>query len=256
MIKKRPRKPSNNIELSNIPLKLEDHLNELKNRFLSILLVFIASSLAGFIFREYLLKILIRPMDGPLYYTTPAGGFNFMLSLSICFGVLVTIPFAAYHLALFIRPAQPVNKKIPILLIITASFLLMWLGIFFAYYFSIPAALTFLKSFGPGNINSIITAESYLLFVSMFVLGFGVLFQLPLVMFLINLLVKMHVKSLFRAQKWVVLAAFVLAAIITPTPDIINQVMMAIPIVILYQISVLTVYITNRRVDSHSHPII
>jgi len=214
---------------------------------LYVALVFLISSVIGFIFRERLFEILVHPLNGPLFYTTPAGGFNFVITLSIRFGLLVAIPFAIYHLALFIAPAQPQGMKFPVTPIVGVSFLLLCLGILFAYYISIPTALAFLKRFGPGNISSIITAESYLLFISVFILGFGLLFQLPLVMFLINKIVHLRVKNLLRAQKWVVLAAFVLAAILTPTPDIANQVMMAIPMIVLYQISVLTIYLANRR---------
>lgn len=249
MTKKRQRPQTNNkVELARTPLRLGDHINELRSRLLFIGAVFLFSSIVGFLIREYLFQILVGPLKGPLYYTSPAGGFNFVVSLSIRFGLLVTIPFFMHQLTLFIRPAFSNNTSLPVMPIVLTSFALMLIGMAFAYLVSIPTALTFLTKFGPNNINSLITAESYLSFISIFILGFGFLFQLPLLMFLINKVVKINIKALLRAQKWVAFSAFVIAAVITPTPDIANQIMMAIPIIILYQISVLTIFFASRRI--------
>jgi sec-independent protein translocase protein TatC len=78
-------------------------------------------------------------------------------------------------------------------------------------------------------------------------IGFGMLFQLPLVLIFINKIHKLEVRSLMDFERWVILISFILAAILTPTPDVVNQLVMAVPIILLYQISVLVIWFINRR---------
>jgi sec-independent protein translocase protein TatC len=135
----------------------------------------------------------------------------------------------------------------PVIKYVLTSFLLVLAGSSFAYFIALPASLYFLKQLSPTHLVSLITTEAYTSFIARYLIGFALLFQLPLVMLLINSFYKLSIKKLLSIEKWVILAAFTFAAILTPTPDIINQLIMAIPIIVLYQISLFVVFVTNKR---------
>jgi sec-independent protein translocase protein TatC len=122
----------------------------------------------------------------------------------------------------------------------------MILGMLFAYFVSLPAALKFLGGFSSGEIKSLISTNEYFSFVTGYLIGFGLLFQLPLIMVFINKIVRLDFKKLMKLERWVILVAFIIAAILTPTPDFVNQTIMAVPIILLYQISALMIWFINR----------
>jgi sec-independent protein translocase protein TatC len=120
-------------------------------------------------------------------------------------------------------------------------------GVVFAYFVSLPAALYFLSSFGSEEMASLISTTEYFSFVSRYMLGFGLLFQLPLIMILVNSVYQLKIRTLFKYQKWVILVSFILAAILTPTPDVFNQLIMALPIILLYQVSLGVIWLTHNH---------
>jgi len=117
----------------------------------------------------------------------------------------------------------------------------------FGYFIAVPAALHFLTEFAGNYIQANLTADSYLNFVVAYVVGLGVLFQLPMLLIFWNWISPLGPKKLLASEKFVVLLAFVAAAIMTPTPDPTNQAMVALPIVLIYQIGAAAVLLTNRK---------
>ncbi len=95
--------------------------------------------------------------------------------------------------------------------------------------------------------HALISANEYFSFVTRYLLGFGLLFQLPLVLLVINSVQQVPTKTLLRLEKWVLLLSFIVAAILTPTPDVFNQLLMAVPLIILYQLSVVLVSYPNTQ---------
>lgn len=227
-----------------------DHFTELRSRIFIVFLIFILGSAAGYFFHQDILDFLIKPLGQPIFYTSPSGGFEFVFQISLFFGLLVSIPVFVYQTIRFIEPILP--KKYPnmIVVVLLSSIVLMSLGIAFAYMVSLPAALYFLNKFTTDQIQSLISTKEYFTFVTRYLIGFGLIFQLPLVMLAVNAIKPISIKTLLGFERWVILISFVVAAIITPTPDIFNQLVMAIPIVLLYQISVLMVWWINRNKSS------
>ena len=131
----------------------------------------------------------------------------------------------------------------------------MILGMAFAYFISLPASLHFLSTFNSGQVKSLISTDEYFSFVTHYLLGFAILFQLPLVMIFINQIAPLKFSRLWSFERWVILISFILAAIITPTPDWVNQTIMAIPLIILYQISAIIVVLINKRRVVKANPI-
>ena len=223
---------------------VSEHIRELRWRLLLCCLVLVAASVVGYILHERLFRILSRPLGAPLYYTSPTGGFYALIKISILFGVLITIPVFIYQIGKFLSPAF--RRRFRAFRVILTTAFLAILGVLFAYYIALPAALHFLANID-SSLQSLITINEYLNFVFSYVVGFALLFQLPLIMLFINRIKPQKPGQLMRIQRYVVLFSFVLAAIFTPTPDPINQLLMALPIILLYQLSVVLIWIANRK---------
>lgn len=224
-----------------------DHLTELRRRLFVWALAVILGGVIGYYLNDTLLRLLVKPLGQPLYYTSPAGGFSLTIQLSLFFGVLLSAPVLVCQVLQFARPALPAGARISTLRYILGSCLLLVAGVAFAYLLTLPAALHFLGGFGSSDVQSLISTREYFSFVLVYLVGFGLLFQLPLVIFLWHGVSPLNPKQLFQKQGWVVLLSFILAAIITPTPDPVNQALMAFPLILLYNLSLLLIWLTSRR---------
>jgi sec-independent protein translocase protein TatC len=129
-------------------------------------------------------------------------------------------------------------------------------GILFAYFISFPAAIQFLTDFAPASLVAIITAEEYLRFAVFYIGGFALIFQLPLLITFIDSNRPLNPQSMIKYQRHLIVGSFILAAILTPTPDPVNQLMMAIPPIVLYYISVVIVYLRRYQRQKNAMPII
>jgi sec-independent protein translocase protein TatC len=224
-----------------------DHLIELRKRLFWCAVVVGIGSIIGYYFNQKIISFLARPLNQPLYYTSPAGGFNAVFQISLMFGILLSTPFLVYQLVKFIEPAISKQSRNFVLISSFSSFGLMLLGVMFAYFVSLPAALSFLSKFGSGEIKSLISTKDYFNFILIYIGGFGLLFQLPLVILSANWAHKIKARKLLKYIRYVILISFIAAAIITPTPDPFNQTIMALPIILLYLISVVLVWIVNIK---------
>lgn len=224
-----------------------EHVYELRKRALISVIAITAGGLVGYALNSTLLHIIQKPLGQTLFYTSPTGGFSFIFKLCLVFGCILALPVVIYHLLKFLSPLMRRTTKSFIMFCIVICVTLAAAGISFAYFISLPAALHFLANFGGQEIQSLITADEYFSFALAYLGGFAILFQLPLVLLLINRVTPLRPGPLMRAQRYVLLFSFIAAAVLTPTPDPINQLIMAVPVVVLYQISIILVWIINAR---------
>lgn len=226
-------------------LFIKDHFKELINRFYVWVAFFVIGSALGYQYYEIILNWLIEPLKKPLFYTSPIGGFEAVFGVSVMSGLLLSLPIFIYQLIKYIEPVSNSTslkgKKIFIYLFI--SILLAIIGISISYYLVFPASLNFLNRFGSNQLESLISTKDYFSFVSKYLLGFAVLFQLPLVIYLASLFTPITSKLLWSKFKYVFALSFLVAAILTPTPDLVNQTIMATPIIALYLLTILILYI-------------
>lgn len=225
-----------------------DHLGELRGRLAWVALVFIVASALAYNVREQLVSIVLSPIGNQqLVYLTPAGGFAFIFQVTMYAGMLATAPIAVYHLYKFVSPALPGHMRSRSIRIVFVSTLLMLAGVSFGYFVAIPAALQFLMTFAGNFVTPNLTADSYLSFVVAYVLGLGLLFQLPLLLVFWNWVQPFKPGGLLNTQRFVLVGSFIAAAMITPTPDVLNQCLIAVPIIAIYQFGVIAVYFMNRK---------
>lgn len=225
-----------------------DHIGELRLRITWVVLAFIVASALAYQFRDVLVSIVLAPIGHQkLVYLTPGGGFNFIFQITMYAGAVVTAPVLIYQLYKFVQTALPLRARRYSVRIVAAATLLMIAGVCFGYFVAVPAALHFLTAFAGQYVQANLTADSYLNFVVAYVAGLGVLFQLPLLLIFWNWISPLSGKKLLSSERFIVLFAFIAAAIITPTPDPTNQAMVAVPIIFIYQLGVIAVLVTNRR---------
>lgn len=225
-----------------------DHIKELRRRVLWVALAFVIASSLAYTYHELVTQIVMAPLKGEkLVYLTPGGGFGFIFQITMYAGLVAAGPVLMYQVYRFLRPALPEHaKKNAIKITLLASFL-MAIGVGYGYFVAVPSALTFLSTFAGSEIIPNLTADSYLNFFLAYTGGLALLFQLPLLLVFWHWIKPMKPGGLLKSERYVVLLAFIAAAIITPTPDVVNQAMIAVPLIAIYQLGVISVFIAILR---------
>lgn len=222
--------------------KLVDHIRELQKRLLIAVVALVISGIAVYFVYEPLLNLLRAPLGAPLFYSTPAGSFAFVMKICFMGALVVTIPVIIYNLIMFIRPAF--QKHIPLRSILTVSFLsalLAFAGTAFGYYYIIPGALRFFAGFQVDGLSALISADSYLGFVTNVIITFVIVFQIPLLIAFIDRIKPLSPKKLLAGEKWVVLASLCVSVLVPFAFDLTTSLLIALPIVVLYNISIVIV---------------
>ena len=217
-------------------MSLAEHLTELRSCLVKAGVALVAGTAVSFYYLEQIIEALTAPV-GQLYYLRPAEAFMVYLKIALLAGLILASPIVLYQLYSFVRPALTLREKHYALCTIPIIIVLFLGGMLFSYYFVFPRAVEFFLGFGNGHVNPLISMESYLDFLLMLVVPFGFIFNIPVVFLLLAYLKLLPVNALGRYHKHVILAAFILAAFITPTPDIITQSLLALPMVVLYELS-------------------
>lgn len=224
------------------------HLRELQWRLSFVALFFIAGASLAYTYQSFLIPLLLNPLGGEkLVYLNPAGGFSFIFMISIYAGIALAFPILLQQIYAFLRPILPKAAQRRSFVIILSSLVLLASGIAFGYLVAVPNALNFLYGFADQYVVASLTAESYLNFIIAYTIGIGIVFQLPLLLLLVHTIKPFTPGGLLKSEKWIVLVAFIVAAIITPTPDPINQCIIAGPVIVIYQIGVTVVLINIYR---------
>ncbi|TAK89149.1 preprotein translocase subunit TatC [Patescibacteria group bacterium] len=224
-----------------------DHMYELRSRVLWSVAVVFAGAAIGYLFRNQLISALAQPLNMPLYYTSPSGGFLFVMQVCMLAGGLIALPVFLYNGIRFFEPAFAKSRlsRQKIGVIIAASAVLATAGVLFAYVVVLPASIHFFSMFNVGPVNAWISAKEYLTFATSYLMLMAFLFQLPLILLVANSIRRFPPGSIGKWRKWVVIGSFVVA--VPLTYDIMSQVLMAVPIILLYEISGLMVWSFNRR---------
>lgn len=220
------------------------HLRELQWRLMIVAAFFLIGASLAYTYQAFIVPALMAPLHGEqLFYLNPAGGFTFIFQVSIYAGMALAFPILLQQIYGFLKPVLPEKAQRKSAILIICSFLLLAAGIAFGYFVAVPNALAFLYGFADQYVDAALTADSYLNFVIAYTIGIGIVFQLPLVLLLIHTIKPLTPGGLMKSEKWVVLISFIIAAILTPTPDPVNQALIAGPVIVVYQLGVIAVLI-------------
>lgn len=218
------------------------HLKEVLLRVIAVTAVFLVGSVATYIYRDQVLDLILKPLKGQkLVYLNPAGGFSFIFMVSIYAGLALAAPFFITQLYGFLKPILKKEHQRRSVIIAISSMILLCIGVFFGYVYAIPGALNFLYDFADKYVDASLTADSYLSFIIAYTLGLGLVFQLPIILFFVHWIKPIKPSKLLKSERWVIVLAFVAAALITPTPDPLNQTIIATPIIAVYQFGVIAI---------------
>lgn len=227
-------------------LTLTEHLADLR----SCLLKSIAALVVGTGISVYLLQDIMAVLTSAakeLYYMRPAEAFMIYMKVTLLSGLVLASPFILYELYAFVRPALTKRERRFTLICIPLALVLFIAGLLFSYSFVFPRGLEFFLGFGAGKVNPLISMESYLDFLLMLVVPFGFAFNVPVILTLLAYLGIISSKMLMKFQRHVILAAFIIAGVITPTPDIITQTLLAVPLILLYEVSIVLIRFVLQR---------
>ena len=247
-------------ELDDRQMPLLDHLIELRNRLIYACAAILGGFIICYFFADHIYAFLVQPLADiyqgetgrRMIYTGLTEAFFTYLKVAFWAGAFLTFPIVAAQLWLFIAPGLYRDEKRAFLPFLIATPILFFMGGAIAYYVVFPLAWRFFVSFetpgGPGALPIELEARvgEYLSLVMKLIFAFGLSFQLPVALTLMGRVGLIGSEGLSRNRKFAIVGVFAVAAIITP-PDIISQVTLAIPILILYEISILAVRIVERR---------
>ena len=227
-------------------MTLSQHFSELRRRILWIAVFFLGALVVGWYVAPMLQLFLTQPLlniwtDGELLYTGLADGLMIRFSLASLFALLIVLPVALWHLWAFVAPGLKKNEKKLIWPILILSPILFLMGAAFAFYFLFPIAFKFFIDLNQTDtVPSVLlpVARDYLRFAIGLLKVFGVAFQLPLLLVLLNRIGVLKRQSVLKMRRYAIILIVIVAAILTP-PDIVSQVLLAVPMWLLYEVSIL-----------------
>jgi sec-independent protein translocase protein TatC len=225
-------------------LPLTAHLQELRKR---LVLSFIAVGL-GFALCYAFAETLFNVLSAPLLKIMPSGGSLIFISVAEAFftymkvafigGLILASPFVLYQIWAFVAPGLYRHEKRYVIPFVLAGSFFFAVGIAFGYYLAIPVGFKFLLGYATDLIKPMPSMKEYLSFSIKFLLAFGVVFEFPVVLVFLARIGVVRAETLAKKRKYAILLIFIFAAILTP-PDIVSQVLMALPLIGLYELSIL-----------------
>jgi len=217
-----------------------EHLEDLRKALLNSIIAIVVCAIAGFYFSDQILAFVQRPLDAlglKLIFIGVTEGFNIKLKLAFYGGLVLAFPVIAFQIYRFVAPALYPNERKYVLILVPVMVLLFAGGAIFAYSVILQLAITFLVMIA-GDLEPMLTADKYISFFLRFTLPFGVVFELPVVVYFLTRLRIVTPQWLAQKRKYALLVIFILAAILTPGGDVVSQCLMGIPVFILYELSI------------------
>ena len=240
-------------------MSLTDHLMELRKRLVRCVIILFIGFGACYYYKDFIFDIVTRPLvqvlpkNSYLIYTGLTEAFFVYMKLAFFASLIITCPFIIYQIWKFISPALHSTEKKYVLPFVLFSTLLFISGVLFGYFIALPPAFEFFVSFNNRYLQSMISFSDYISLFVTFLLGFGLSFELPVFMFFLAKLGIVNSQMLSKQRKYAILVIFIVAAILTPSPDALSQILMAIPLMFLYEVSIfITKFAGKKKIDSES----
>lgn len=234
-------------------LTLAQHLSELRRRVLFSLAALLISSAVSFVFFRQLIELLVRPArdlngvsEGQLIFTEVTEMLTISVKVSLVAGFVLAFPVILYQVIMFATPGLTDKERRYLIAFLPGALLTFAAGVAFAYFVLTPPALHFLITFGDDVATPLIRVSNIVNLMLRLLFWMGVAFETPLVMYLLAQLGTATARTFSRFRRYWVVIAFILAAIITPTFDPLNQALVAVPLLVLYEVGILLARLSGR----------
>jgi len=234
-------------------MPLTDHLGELRKRLIRILIV-VGIGLGGcWYFKDLLFQVITRPLyqvlpenSHMIYTSLPEAFFNY---IKICFytSLVLTSPYTLYQIWKFISPGLYKSEKKYVAPFVISSSLLFVGGVLFGYFLALPPAFGFFVEFSSDFLKPMISLKEYLSFAIKLLLAFGLSFELPVLIFFMAKIGIVTSEMLSKNRRYAILIIFITAAILTPSPDAFTQIIMAVPLMGLYEIGIFVAKFAEKK---------
>lgn len=225
-----------------------DHIEELRWRLIKAILSVAVMAIVAFIFADELYKFITYPLgDTKLYFTEVTGSFYAYMKLALYTGIIAAAPIVFYQLWKFIGPGLYATEKKVIIPLVFWSTILFLIGASFCFFFVLPFAIKFLTGYGADIMTPIITVSSYISFAGMMILAFGFAFELPVVGYFLGKIGIVSSRGLSKIRPYAIVAILIIAAILTPTPDVFTQLLLAVPLMLLFELTIYLVKFTGKK---------
>ena len=224
-----------------------DHLEDLRGVLIHSIIAAVLGSVVCWFWSAELLDLLVRPLrETGVYFTAPNEAFLIRLKLSGAAGLFLVLPFILWKIYGFVLPGLYSRERHVVTPLLVATTLLFYLGAGFSFFVVSPAVVRFLLSFGTAVMEPLIGIGQYFAFVSRLSFAFGLVFELPVLVFFLSVIGVVDPRTLLRTWRYALLVIATFSAVLTP-PDIFSQLAMAVPVSLLYIISVLVALVVTRR---------
>jgi sec-independent protein translocase protein TatC len=235
-------------------LPLTSHLEELKKRLIRVLIAVGIGFGVCYMFKEWSFKVITRPLvdampaQSSMIFTGLPEAFFIHMKIAFFASILLTAPYTLFEIWRFISPGLYKKEKRMVIPFVFFSTILFSGGILFGYFVALPPAFRFFVSFSTDFLKPMISFREYLSLTLKFLLAFGLSFEMPVFMFFLARIGVVNSKMLARQRRYAILIIFIASAILTPSPDAISQILMAVPLMILYEVSiVLTKFAIQKK---------
>jgi len=233
-----------------------EHLEELRKRLIRCVASVLILSIVGYVFADQMIEFLIKPV-GEVYFMAPTEAFGVRIKISLFAGLLVSIPVILYQLWKFVVPGLYEHEIKMVIPVVFFGTLFFFGGSAFCFLVVLPVGVKFLVGFGTDNLKPLISVGKYLSFTAWMVLAFGVVFELPVISFFLGKAGIITHRTLSKGRRYAIVGILLVAGIITPSPDVFSQLMLAGPLYFLYEVSIILVrYTGTRKPEDENGPVL
>lgn len=227
-------------------MSLVGHLSELRKRIIISIVAILVGFCGAYYYVDEILAVIVAPA-GTLYYMRPTEAFFTYMKVAFVAGIILASPIWLYEIWSFVIPALTTKEKRITNWFLPLSIFLFIVGILFSYFLVLPVAIKFFIGFATDELQPLFSIGQYLDFVIAFVLPFGFIFELPIAMIILAKFNLISSKFLKTKRKFFIFIAFIVGGAISPTPDAFSQTMIALPMILLYEISLLLVRVVMKK---------
>lgn len=226
-------------------MPLTSHLEELKARVIRILIAIGIGFGVCYLFKEWSFKVVTRPLvdalpaHSSMIFTGLPEAFFIHMKIAFFASLFLTAPYTLFEIWRFVSPGLYKKEKRMIIPFVFFSTVLFSGGILFGYFIALPPAFRFFVSFSTDFLKPMISFREYLNLTLKFLLAFGLSFEMPVFMFFLAKIGVVNAKMLAKQRRIAILIIFIVAAVLTPSPDAVSQILMAAPLLVLYEISII-----------------